>query len=689
VLVEALTKAGRLTLAEHPHEHVRQKVEAATLALGRIQRCKAALASGIKTLEATMLIDALAMAASIGYAHPLVEEAKRVLASVQQLTERANRALQLMDAVEMQASLRDCEAIGLTVPALADIRRMLALSRPEYLRRELAAVLALAAGGSAASAGTVASLHRATAESPRAPTGLELRVIQCTLQLKDLFFADAPSDADEAGLLASVAGAGPTSAAPGGGPSFLAHPAAAPAVATLLAQKHADDNVRGAAVRTSLPAHMQHFGWALCPPPPAAATTAVFKPSGGGAGSTGAVGSVVPPSHSRLRRQFDATRSAKLKPPHIFSKKYSVADTPDTGLMRWQHEPLHTSLTLMADAELRRLAVKTFRDVLAFMGDRPLARPHALASELLELCLAHADLRDEVLLQLIKQLNGNPSIASMERGWVLLHLALCTFPPSEDLENQVELFLRDRGALPCVWALHLTLYRNGPGIAGAPSAAEVASALERARAPALPVLNLDGTVDGLISSPGAPASRAAATTPRDDTVLDSYAVSSRDHEGGSGGGGSGGGVDAYTSAVNGLLAAAGSPVAGKAPLPPPRPAPRAPGATPLGMSPAGPARPGGAPPPATPMAASQPIVLSAAPGSGGGSGAGGVSLTGYADGGALAAQLDRHIATISQALDADTATRSGAAAGGSRGTPARAPLASSISASARPGAARF
>jgi len=480
-----------------------------------------------------------------------------------------------------------------------------------------------------------------------------MRVIQCTLQLKDLFFADAPSDVEEAGLLASVAGGAPSpgsaaSAPSPSGSSFLAHPAAAPAVATLLAHKHADDNVRGATVRTALPSHMQHYAWALCPPPPAAATTAVFKPSGGGAGSAGALGSVVPPTHSRLRRQFDACRTPKLKPPHIFSKKYSVADTPEAGLMRWQHEPLHTSLTLMSDAELRRLAVKTFRDILAFMGDRPLARPHALASELLELCLAHVDLRDEVFLQLIKQLNGNPSIASMERGWVLLHLALCTFPPSEDLENHVELFLRDRGALPCVWALHLTLYRNGPGIAGAPSAAEVAGALERARAPALPVLNLDGSVDGMTSPGGGRSGTLPAVAPREDAALDAYALSSdRD-------GAPAGSSDAYTAAVNGLLAAASSgkssapsPITAKAPPPPPRPAPRPPGT-------------GGASSPAKGSSAGgQPIVLSAAPTDSGR----GLAAAGYADGGVLAAQLDRHISAVSQALDADASTRPPTATG--------------------------
>lgn len=108
--------------------------------------------------------------------------------------------------------------------------------------------------------------------------------------------------------------------------------------------------------------------------------------------------------------------------------------------------------------------------------------------------LALPELRDEILLQLAKQLTGNPSLASAERGWVLLHAALATFPPSEELENFLELWLRERGAVPCVWAMHLTLYRGGPPRAAgnaSPSAAELQAALERARAPPLPSLVVD------------------------------------------------------------------------------------------------------------------------------------------------------------------------------------------------------
>jgi hypothetical protein len=65
-----------------------------------------------------------------------------------------------------------------------------------------------------------------------------------------------------------------------------------------------------------------------------------------------------------------------------------------------------------------------------------------------------------VLFQLVKQLRGNPTSQSVDRGWALLHLCLSTFPPSEEAENYIEHFLRAHGARSIVRALHLSLFRG-------------------------------------------------------------------------------------------------------------------------------------------------------------------------------------------------------------------------------------
>jgi hypothetical protein len=570
-LVEALSRAQRLRLAEHPRAHVKQTLETATLVLTRLQRCKASLAAGIRGMDAPGLVDALSMAGSMGFTHSLVEEGKRVLSRVQEMTDRASGAVRAMDAVSMAAVLRDCASIGLNLPVLADIRKALAMPRGEFLRRELDAVLAAIAGGnvdlvassaagpaspsSSSSSSSTAIVPQQQPATPRAPTPLELRLINCTVQIKDLFFGDAP-DSDE--VIAAALGAGsllaPPPGTPGGGaaaaPSPMAgllaaaqaggagsspgkqqlqallasNPQAAAAIANLRAQRNTDDNVRGAQIRlTPTAVQQQAASPAFLFAGPG---TGLFRPEGyarpaGGAGgpSTTAalmsttsssssavpfpglvVGSTTPPLHSPLRRQFALDKFGRVKPPHMFSTRYPpTLSLSQSGLLRFQTEPLHTSLTLLQSADARRAAVKTFRNILAFMGDRPLSKPVALGHEVLALGHAVPELRDEIFLQLLKQLSGNPSIASASRGWVLLYLCLCTFHPSDEFENHLELWLREAGAVPCVWALHLAQYRGGPGPAGVPAAADIAYALERARAPPLPTFVQDADTAGTLA----------------------------------------------------------------------------------------------------------------------------------------------------------------------------------------------
>lgn len=164
---------------------------------------------------------------------------------------------------------------------------------------------------------------------------------------------------------------------------------------------------------------------------------------------------------SAAAHRFELHQYPRLKPAHMFSRKYGVADAvAHTSMLQHQREPIHTSLTHIEDPALRRLAVKSFRNVLAFMGDRMLAKPILLAQETLTHALVHGDLRDEFFVQVAKQLTNCPNADALDRGWVLMELALKTFPPSEELENYIEKFLRARHADPCVYALHCTLFRG-------------------------------------------------------------------------------------------------------------------------------------------------------------------------------------------------------------------------------------
>ena len=142
-------------------------------------------------------------------------------------------------------------------------------------------------------------------------------------------------------------------------------------------------------------------------------------------------------------KEFELWKYPNLKPPHMFSRKFGVfVSGLENQMLKFQAEPIHSSLTLIESPSTRRTAVRLFRHILAFMGDKPLTKPISLASQLIGMCIDEPDLRDEVAVQLFKQLRENPTHDSVVRGWILLRLSLSAFPPSEDFENYVEAHLR-------------------------------------------------------------------------------------------------------------------------------------------------------------------------------------------------------------------------------------------------------
>jgi hypothetical protein len=546
-LVSALTEAQRLNLGEHPRAHIKQLVESATMSLQRIQKCKTQLATAIRGKDSGALVEALTLAASMALSHPLVEEARKVQAKVQGIEGRSNVALRAMDAAAMAQVLRDCDTMAVSTPIALEIKRVLELPRNDFLRRELdlvlASVAAVARNGPSSSSSFDTDVVTGGG-SERGPTALELRVINCTIQIKDIFFADAP-DNDEiiatsigatmsAALSASSSSLSSSSSSKPSSPAKVqlqalldSNPAAATAVAALRARRNTEDNIRGDQNRLTLDqVNAPRIGnpvFLFTRAPASSINFPTFKPAGflrGLPADTPASltpGCASPPLHSSLRRQLSLERLPKVKPPHMFSSKFAATVTvAESGLLRWQLEPIHTSITLLQEADARHAAVRCFRNILAFMGDRPLSRPIPLGQEVLALGNALPELRDEIFLQLCKQLTGNPSIASCERGYVLLYLCFCTFHPSEEAENAIEMWLREHGAVPCVWALHLTQYRSGPGALGVPTSQEIMTALERARAPMLPSFVLDSESAGGIAeyaTVSAPFTSGAAAAP--------------------------------------------------------------------------------------------------------------------------------------------------------------------------------
>ena len=82
---------------------------------------------------------------------------------------------------------------------------------------------------------------------------------------------------------------------------------------------------------------------------------------------------------------------------------------------------------------------------MGFMGDRVMSFPNMLAREVLEKGIEHPDLRDEIYVQIIKQVTNNPNPSSTEKGWKMMSMCLHCFPPSREFENYLEIYLRNLG----------------------------------------------------------------------------------------------------------------------------------------------------------------------------------------------------------------------------------------------------
>ncbi|XP_074191830.1 unconventional myosin-VIIa isoform X6 [Rhinolophus sinicus] len=137
----------------------------------------------------------------------------------------------------------------------------------------------------------------------------------------------------------------------------------------------------------------------------------------------------------------------------------------------WSHtrEPLKQALLkkILGSEELSQEACMAFIAVLKYMGDYPSKRVRSvneLTDQIFEGSLKAEPLKDEVYVQILKQLTDNHIRYSEERGWELLWLCTGLFPPSNILLPHVQRFLQSRKhcplAIDCLQRLQKAL-RNG------------------------------------------------------------------------------------------------------------------------------------------------------------------------------------------------------------------------------------
>lgn len=133
-------------------------------------------------------------------------------------------------------------------------------------------------------------------------------------------------------------------------------------------------------------------------------------------------------------------------------------------------------------------------------------------------------LRDELYCQVMKQLSGNPSLASSQQGWILLHAMVSSFPPSPLLVQYLDTFLLRSHMSGHARVLYATLLRCGALVLdafrsplGSPrGAAQGASARKRGPATGAAASLLLGELPvGAIGAMAAPDGRAVAALLRE------------------------------------------------------------------------------------------------------------------------------------------------------------------------------
>jgi hypothetical protein len=90
-------------------------------------------------------------------------------------------------------------------------------------------------------------------------------------------------------------------------------------------------------------------------------------------------------------------------------------------------------------------ALKAFKVLLRIMRDRmkpKVCDDKLMIQFLLERAVLFGNMRDELYVQLVKQLSCNPGLESVRKGWELLACYAGTFPPSKNFEEYLRQFLQ-------------------------------------------------------------------------------------------------------------------------------------------------------------------------------------------------------------------------------------------------------
>jgi len=155
---------------------------------------------------------------------------------------------------------------------------------------------------------------------------------------------------------------------------------------------------------------------------------------------------------ARKRRQetarqakYDHKNYANLRTPDDFAKGIMMGKSKvKEGFLTWQALPIPNSLCKLTGKEDPKTALEIHKDLLGYMGDKQMPFPAMLAQDVLKKGSEIKSIRDEIYMQIIKQLANNPRPESVAKGWQMMCMCVGTFPPSFDFENYLLHYILDR-----------------------------------------------------------------------------------------------------------------------------------------------------------------------------------------------------------------------------------------------------
>jgi hypothetical protein len=209
---------------------------------------------------------------------------------------------------------------------------------------------------------------------------------------------------------------------------------------------------------------------------------------------------------------FLFSKYPRLKEPIEFAESKLFASSNEkeklaSTYLWYSSDPIHTSI--LNDLSFLQVndAKKIFKAILDFMkmGD-----PES-ALYIVTKVIQNIALRSEVYCQLVKQLTHNEINDEKSRVWDLMNLCLYLFPPGDDLENYLELWLRQNSKNKELSLGRLYLSVTKGGVTRNPSAYHIAAILSSTNDSEIISVELElGRRKVSASSPrvGSPLSRA-------------------------------------------------------------------------------------------------------------------------------------------------------------------------------------